>query len=148
MVKHMKTCLHNDLSHSAHLVHNPLKLLLSVSCGMFLLMIESGLKAEVLKDPTQPPASLSEANVNDEVRGPILQSVMIGSQFRAAIINGQKIMLGNKFESSTLIKINEREVVLRNLDNSIQTLTMDYALVKKTKPSIISKSISQSKPRT
>ncbi|MDI1299663.1 hypothetical protein [Methylotenera sp.] len=134
-------------AHSMHLAHNPVKLLLSVSCGMFLLMMESGLNAEVLKDPTQPPASLSDETSNGEARGPILQSVMIGSQYRAAIISGQKVMLGGKYENATLIRINEREAVLRNSDMSTQTLAMDYAMVKKTKPTVQTKPIAQSKPR-
>lgn len=143
MVKHMTL---NTDKHLAHPAHNPLKLLLSVSCGMFLLMMEGDVNAEALKDPTQPPASLSGevTNENGQAAGPVLQSVMIGSQYRAAIINGQKIMLGGKYESATLIKINEREAVLRNSDMSTQTLAMDYAMVKKTRPAVQSKPIASS----
>ncbi len=143
MVKHMTL---NTDKHSMHATHNPLKLLLSVSCGMFLLMMEGDVNAETLKDPTQPPASLSGevTNENGQAAGPVLQSVMIGSQYRAAIINGQKIMLGGKYESATLIKINEREAVLRNSDMSTQTLAMDYAMVKKTRPAVQSKPIASS----
>ena len=143
MVKHMTL---NTDKHSMHATHNPLKLLLSVSCGMFLLMMEGDVNAEVLKDPTQPPVSLSGevTNENGQAAGPVLQSVMIGSQYRAAIINGQKIMLGGKYESATLIKINEREAVLRNSDMSTQTLAMDYAMVKKTRPAVQSKPIASS----
>lgn len=144
MVKHMTL---NTDKHLAHPTHNPLKLLLSVSCGMFLLMMEGDVNAEVLKDPTQPPTALSGeiTNENGQTTGPVLQSVMIGSQYRAAIINGQKIMLGGKYESATLIKINEREAVLRNSDMSTQTLAMDYAMVKKTKPALQAKSLAPSK---
>jgi len=119
-----------------HPTQKQLKLFLSVSCGMFLLMMDHDIQAEGLKDPTQPPAVLSAetANENGQVAGPVLQSVMLGSQYRAAIINGQKVMLGGKYENATLIRINEREVVLRNSDMTTQTLSMDYAGVKKTKP--------------
>ena len=139
----------NTDKHLAHTTHNPLKLLLSVSCGMFLLMMEGDVNAEVLKDPTQPPASLSGelSNENGLAAGPVLQSVMIGSQYRAAIINGQKVMLGGKYENATLIKINEREAVLRNSDMSTQTLAMDYAMVKKTKPALQNKPIAPSKTK-
>jgi MSHA biogenesis protein MshK len=121
---------------TAHPTQKQLKLMLSVSCGMFLLMMEHDIQAEVLKDPTQPPASLSAetTNENGQVAGPVLQSVMLGSQYRAAIINGQKVMLGGKYENATLIRINEREAVLRNSDMTTQTLAMDYAGVKKTIP--------------
>jgi MSHA biogenesis protein MshK len=118
---------------SAHPTQNPLRLLLSVSCGMFLLMMEQDVQAEALKDPTQPPASLSSeiTNENAQATGPVLQSVMLGSQYRAAIINGKKVMLGGKYENATLIKINEREAVLRNSDMTTQTLAMDYVEIKK-----------------
>lgn len=144
MVKHMTL---NTDKHLAHATHSPLKLLLSVSCGMFLLMMEGDVNAEALKDPTQPPTALSGevSNENGQAAGPVLQSVMIGSQYRAAIINGQKIMLGGKYESATLIKINEREAVLRNSDMSTQTLAMDYAMVKKTKPALQTTPIAPSK---
>ncbi|MDP1765401.1 MAG: hypothetical protein Q8K83_00725 [Methylotenera sp.] len=133
---------------SAHPTQNPLRLFLSVSCGMFLLMMEQDVQAEALKDPTQPPASLSSENTNENVQatGPVLQSVMLGSQYRAAIINGQKVMLGGQYENATLIKINEREAVLRNSDMTTQTLAMDYAGVKKTKPAIQIKT--STKPKT
>jgi MSHA biogenesis protein MshK len=119
-----------------HPTQKQLKLILNVSCGMFLLMMEHDIQAEGLKDPTQPPASLSAetTNENGQVAGPVLQSVMLGSQYRAAIINGQKVMLGGKYENATLIRINEREAVLRNSDMTTQTLAMDYAGIKKTKP--------------
>ncbi|MDP3306959.1 MAG: hypothetical protein Q8S50_01715, partial [Methylotenera sp.] len=75
--------------------------------------------------------------------GPVLQSVMLGSQYRAAIINGKKVMLGGKYENATLIKINEREAVLRNSDMTTQTLAMDYAGIKKAVPAITKKKTKQ-----
>lgn len=91
-------------------------------------------QAEGLKDPTQPPASLGVDNTSPTSQVPsglVLQSVMIGAQYRAAIINGQKVLLGKKYEQATLIKLNEHEAVLRNQDGSLQTLTMGYAIEKK-----------------
>ena len=128
-----------------HPTQHQLKLLLSVSCGMFLLMLEHDVQADGLKDPTQPPASLSAetTNANGQAVGPVLQSVMLGSQYRAAIINGQKVMLGGKYENATLIKINEREAVLRNSDMTTQILAMDYAGVKKVKPADLTSSKSK-----
>jgi MSHA biogenesis protein MshK len=91
-------------------------------------------QADTLKDPTQPPASLyGEVSVNNEVvTGPVLQSVMIGPQYRAAIINGEKVVLGGKYQQATLIRLNEHAAVLRNPDMTTQTLVMDYAIEKKT----------------
>jgi MSHA biogenesis protein MshK len=89
--------------------------------------------ADTLKDPTQPPASLySEVSAsNEEVTSPVLQSVMIGPQLRAAIINGEKVVLGGKYQQATLIRLNEHTAVLRNPDMTTQTLSMDYAIEKK-----------------
>ena len=126
-------------------IHQPLqkaiKLLLNPACGLLLSLTSTNALAEILKDPTQPPAAFSNptSNENNPITGPILQSVMIGPQYHAAIINGQKIMLGGQYQNATLIKINEREVVLRNADRSTQTLLMDYAVIKKTSPAMLPK---------
>lgn len=113
--------------------HHQLKLLLSVLLGMVITMTIHTTQADALKDPTQPPASLyNGVETNGEVAAlPVLQSVMIGPQYRAAIINGQKVLLGKKYERATLIRLNEHEAVLRNPDMTTQTLVIDYAIEKK-----------------
>lgn len=100
---------------------------------------------ETLKDPTQPPAMLNNAlNIENETpTGPVLQSIMIGPQIHAAIINGEKVLLGKKFQTATLIKLSEHEAILRYPDMSTQTLTMDFAMRKK----LISDSIDTSKSK-
>jgi MSHA biogenesis protein MshK len=118
------------------LVHlSRLRLLLLALLGLAITLGFCNAKAETLKDPTQPPASLySDATASDDpkvVSGPVLQSIMIGPQFRSAIINGQKVMLGKKYEQATLISLDEHKAVLRNPDMSTQTLLMDYAIEKK-----------------
>jgi MSHA biogenesis protein MshK len=89
--------------------------------------------ADNLKDPTAPPISLNTTSpADDELTPvPILQSIMIGPQTHAAIINGEKVLLGQKYQAATLIKLNENEVVLRHPDMSTQTLSMDFAVKKK-----------------
>lgn len=97
------------------------------------LLMQSA-QAEMLKDPTQPPASLDSNAANTGAQaptGPVLQSVMIGAQYRAAIINGQKVLLGKKYEQATLIKLNENEAVLRNPDGTTQILAMATGVEKK-----------------
>ncbi len=91
-------------------------------------------QAEMLKDPTQPPASLDNnaASIGTQApTGPVLQSVMIGVQYRAAIINGQKVLLGKKYEQATLIRLDEHEAVLRNPDGTTQILAMATGVEKK-----------------
>ncbi|WP_235189758.1 hypothetical protein [Methylotenera sp. L2L1] len=106
--------------------------------GTVYLLLQSNALAETLKDPTQPPTAFyhqSSSSLGDELlSGPVLQSVILGSNYHAAIINGQKVMLGQKYDGATLIKLNEREAVLRNPDRSLKTLTMDYSIQKKILP--------------
>jgi MSHA biogenesis protein MshK len=106
-------------------------------------------QAEKLKDPTQPPASLnSEVVANNEIAtGPVLQSVLIGAQYRAAIINGQKVMLGKKYQQATLIKLDEHQAVLRNPDMSTQTLVMDFAIEKKIVSPVVASTSTKNKAK-
>ena len=118
------------------LVHPPRqRLLLLVLLSLAIPLGFRNAQAETLKDPTQPPATLySDAAASGDPKvlsGPVLQSVMIGPQIRSAIINGQKVMLGNKYEQATLINLDEHKAVLRNPDMTTQTLLMDYAIEKK-----------------
>jgi MSHA biogenesis protein MshK len=112
--------------------------------------------ADTLKDPTQPPAILnSELSMESETpTSPVLQSIMIGPQTHAAIINGEKVLLGKKYQTATLIKLNEHEAVLRYPNMTTQTLTMDFAMRKKLTVPVIDDSKvqqkfkQQSKPNT
>lgn len=100
------------------------------------LLLAAVAEADTLKDPTQPPAALDtnpDTSVTESIASsPTLQSVMLGAQYKAAIINGQKIFLGKKYEQATLIKLSENSAVLRNQDGTTQTLTMDYGAITKT----------------
>jgi MSHA biogenesis protein MshK len=118
----------NQLRHS-----DQFKLWLVVLLSIVTTIIVHAAEADTLKDPTQPPASLySEAGEGQEVVSvPVLQSVMIGPQYRAAIINGEKILLGKKYQQATLIRLNEHEAVLQNTDMTTQTLLIDYTIEKK-----------------
>ena len=118
------------------LVHPPRqKLLLLILLSLAITFGFRNAQAETLKDPTQPPVSLyNDAAASGDpkvVSGPVLQSIMIGPQIRSAIINGQKVMLGNKYEQATLISLDEHKAVLRNPDMTTQTLLMDFAIEKK-----------------
>ena len=64
----------------------------------------------------------------------MLQSVMLGAQYRAAIIDGQKVVLGQKYGDARLIKLSEREALLRNPDGTTQTLSLSVVDKKITTP--------------
>lgn len=119
-----------------HISMNTLNQLCCIGAiGLFTL---TPVYADTLKDPTQPPAAFyNQAHSTDGsglLDGPVLQSIILGANHHAAIINGQKVMLGKKYEGATLIRLNEREAVLRNPDNTLKVLTMDYAIEKKILP--------------
>lgn len=118
-----------------HPVQHQLKFLLSELFGVAIILMMQATQADTLRDPTQPPAALY-GNADSVAAAPMLQSVMMGPQYRAAIINGQKVLLGQKYEQATLIRLNEHEAVLRNPDMSTQTLVIDYAIEKKIVSSV------------
>nr|WP_315258352.1 MSHA biogenesis protein MshK [uncultured Duganella sp.] len=106
----------------------------ALSHGLLLLLMLSGVaSAQTLTDPTQPPpesrllpAGEAEAQVS---RGPVLQSVLIGSNGRqVAVIDGQTVRKGEKFNGATLIQVSKNQVVLQNGKNKqILTLFPDAA---------------------
>lgn len=70
--------------------------------------------AETLVDPTRPPAGISTDARNDALAAPVLQSVMISSAARSAIIGGEMVRLGGKYGDAHVVRITETEVVLRS----------------------------------
>ena len=87
-----------------------------------------GAEPAILTDPTRPPAGLQSAEAGDnKVAGPVLQSVMISSAARTAIIGGEMVKLGGKYGDARVIKITESEVVLRSASGT-ETLKMYPAI--------------------
>ena len=84
-----------------------LKQWLAIVIGTTNMLYMSAAFTETLRDPTQPPAILNNVAATDNAisTGPVLQSVMIGSQYQAAIINGEKVLLGNPVLSQFLVAI-------------------------------------------
>lgn len=72
--------------------------------------------AQVLNDPTRPPAAVFSSAPGDTgaVAVPLLQSVMISPAGSSAIISGEMVKLGGAFGNAKLIKISESEVVLKS----------------------------------
>lgn len=86
-----------------------------------LLCMSQMAAAEPLPDPTRPSIDLSSTGasgaaevvpVEDVSHG--LQSIIISSQYRAAIINGETVSLGGKSGDSRLVEVRESSVVLQN----------------------------------
>lgn len=89
--------------------------------------------AEPLLDPTRPPgAAMSGENGGEiEPAGPVLQSVMLSSGRKMAVISGQAVRVGEKFGDATLVRVSDQEAVLRAGDGAMQVLKM-YPAVEKT----------------
>ena len=84
---------------------------------------------ELLPDPTRPPASIA-SETTDAPRRPVLQSIIIKGNSRAAIIDGERVELHGKFREARVARITESEVVLRSA-SGVETLKM-YPDVEKT----------------
>jgi MSHA biogenesis protein MshK len=77
--------------------------------------------AQTMADPTQPPPELLRLQATGPdaapavIKGPQLQSVLTGTRGRqVAVIDGQTVPLGGKFNGATLIKVGKNQVVLKN----------------------------------
>jgi MSHA biogenesis protein MshK len=75
--------------------------------------------ARGLPDPTRPPASVyhpaSAAGAESEPAAPELQSVLVAPQAggrRVAVINGQMLRVGDKFNGAVLANVTDTEAVL------------------------------------
>ena len=80
--------------------------------------------AQIFTDPTRPPAWLPSTEAGDNAAAaPVLQSVMISSAARSAIIGGESVKLGGKYGDARVIRITESEVVLRSASGT-ETLKM------------------------
>jgi MSHA biogenesis protein MshK len=72
--------------------------------------------AEPLPDPTLPSIDLKSTAevVAVETVPQGLQSIIISPKYRAAIISGETVRLGDKTGDSTLVEVRESSVVLQN----------------------------------
>jgi MSHA biogenesis protein MshK len=102
---------------------NPLRIrgrwMPALGSGVLAMLATAALAAgdAMLPDPTRPPDSmigLSATGAPLVPAEPRLQSVMIGSGGRSAIIDGRQYKVGDKVGDARLVRISESEVVLSN----------------------------------
>ena len=86
-------------------------------CAVFAAAIGTQARAQVLNDPTRPPANLMAPQAGPVVSAaPQLQSVLIARHpggRHVAVIDGQTLRLGDKYHGAVLERVSEGEVVLR-----------------------------------
>ena len=84
---------------------------------LLLCAVSPAASAQALIDPTRPPAGISAplASAGQAVvpEGNELQSIIISSTRRAAIIGGQTVELGAKQGDARLVEVSESGVVLQ-----------------------------------
>jgi MSHA biogenesis protein MshK len=98
---------------AASLIHAHIPLYIAALIAVLLCC--APVRAQTLSDPTRPPGAVSPAGVDEgQARAPVLQSVIITSKGRAAIINGQRVELGGVYGDARVLKISETEVLLRS----------------------------------
>ena len=91
------------------LVSHPSSLAL---CGALLAPVTA--LAQIVTDPTRPPAGIFADVPDATAPGNQLQSVMISPTRRAAIINGVVVELGAKYGDAVLMQVAEDEIVLES----------------------------------
>lgn len=77
----------------------------------------AGAQAQALTDPTRPPSALSVPSgspaAQEEAVGTQLQSILLSSGRKVAVINGTMVPLGGMVGEARVVKITETEVVLK-----------------------------------
>lgn len=99
-------------------------------CLLILLTaLSATAMAETLRDPTQLPSTTGTVNMASESSapsGPVLQSIILSDAMRAAIINGQRINIGDAYAQSTLVAITENTATLQTADGQHTILKMPH----------------------
>lgn len=117
---------------------------LAAVCGAF------NAHGQIVNDPTRPPPGIYEPESGDAAKGPVLQSIMITSTERSAIIGGERVKLGGKYGDARVINITENEVVLRSPAGT-ETLRMypdiDMKRVETVPPAVV-KPAKKTRPRS
>jgi MSHA biogenesis protein MshK len=99
------------------------------------LVLSAGSTAQALTDPTRPPLELMSAATTGAAmtaaapRTP-LQSILLSSARKGAIINGQYVALGGTYGKAKLVKITPTEVTLKS-DQGLEVLQL-YPPLEKT----------------
>jgi len=88
------------------------------------LLLSTGSTAQALTDPTRPPLELMGAAsaAGSAPRAP-LQSILLSSARKGAIINGQYVPLGGSYGKARLVRITATEVTLKS-DGAMEVLQL------------------------
>ena len=94
------------------------------------LALSAGSSAQALTDPTRPPLELMSAARSGAAPHTPLQSILLSSARKGAIINGQYVALGGTYGKARLVRITATEVTLKS-DHGLEVLQL-YPPMEKT----------------
>lgn len=98
-----------------------------------LFLISTNALAAPFADPTRPPSFTPSSEAAPASR-PRLESVLIAPDRRIAVIDGQRVQLGERFRGGQVVRISESEVVIRSGQAS-ETLKLFPQVDKKNRTS-------------
>jgi hypothetical protein len=87
------------------------------------LALSAGSIAQALTDPTRPPRELMNAATAGAAPRTPLQSILLSSARKGAIINGRYVALGGTYGKATLVRITPTEVTLKS-DQGLEVLQL------------------------
>jgi len=94
------------------------------------LLLSAGSTAQALTDPTRPPLELMGAAAAGNTARTPLQSILLSSTRKGAIINGQYVPLGGSYGKARLVQITATDVTLQS-DGAMEVLQL-YSPMEKT----------------
>lgn len=118
---------------------------ISILGGVLLLafgtLTVSARAQALLPDPTRPPVAFSEpVPAAGAVMGPVLQSVKLLKKGKSvAVIGGQQVRLGELYGESRLVKLTDREAVLKGpagIEHLMLTPGIEKTNITTTTPAI------------
>jgi hypothetical protein len=126
--------------------------------GAVLALMPAVASPQVANDPTRPPGGSALSDPGGEGGGGLtLQSVMISPAYKAAMINGVMVKVGEKYGDAVLISVAENQVVLKS--GGTEQVLRFYSAVEKrevkpvvakseVKPAVVKKAPRQGKTRS
>ncbi|MBI5912085.1 MAG: hypothetical protein HY848_19320 [Betaproteobacteria bacterium] len=94
------------------------------------LLLSAGSTAQALTDPTRPPLELMSVVGSGVAPRTPLQSIVLSSARKGAIINGQFVPLGGTYGKAKLVRITATEVTLKS-EGTVEVLQL-YPPMEKT----------------
>lgn len=98
----------------------------AVAAALALAHCASG-AAQALIDPTRPPLELMSASVAGAASRTPLQSILLSSTRKGAIINGRYVPLGGTYDKAMLVEITATAVTLKS-DHGLEVLQLYYPM--------------------